>query len=241
MEKSFGEVLKEARIYKNWSIKELATLSRVNESLIARLENGTNRNPTILTMQKLANTLEIDIQELVKFHIEDEQENLNKLTYSVSLNLLLPTNYVKAHLEINVEAQNDGILRHIIGHMASYPEHHIEKMDFVPLDDGDKTFVKKYRQAYDYLRILLENDLTRTEEKDGLNIVVIKKVPNLAPLYDTNDVVGIFSHKWKTAKGGNHALLSLLAKKGLTVELSITDLTGLVRYQFKSLSCKTSF
>lgn len=62
----FGENIKKIRELKGLGINELSRLSGVNASYISAMERGEKENPTITTLKKLADALEVTVDELMK-------------------------------------------------------------------------------------------------------------------------------------------------------------------------------
>lgn len=58
--------LKEYRKKKGWSQDKLAKLADVTHTTLVKIESGVNKNPTIQTLTKLADALEVSIDELVE-------------------------------------------------------------------------------------------------------------------------------------------------------------------------------
>jgi transcriptional regulator with XRE-family HTH domain len=63
--KKLGENLKKLRIKKNLSQGDLAKKLEVDRAYISNIENG-RMNPTLSTLEKIADALEISIKDLVK-------------------------------------------------------------------------------------------------------------------------------------------------------------------------------
>ena len=59
-------LIKEIRLKKNMTQEELSRKSGISESYISELENNL-KMPTILTLCRLAEALEVDISELYKY------------------------------------------------------------------------------------------------------------------------------------------------------------------------------
>lgn len=59
-------LIKEIRLKNNMTQEELSRKSGISESYISELENNL-KMPTILTLCKLAEALEVDISELYKY------------------------------------------------------------------------------------------------------------------------------------------------------------------------------
>ena len=65
VEKQLGMRIRYLRMQKHWSQEDLALEAGVNKNYLSDLERGM-RNPTLKIMDKLANALEITLEELVK-------------------------------------------------------------------------------------------------------------------------------------------------------------------------------
>jgi len=63
---NIGKNLKKIRVDKGISQDRLSKLADVALNTIVTLESGNNGNPTIETMTKIAQALEIDINDLIK-------------------------------------------------------------------------------------------------------------------------------------------------------------------------------
>lgn len=61
-----GENLKRIRNSKRMSTRELARKCNMCNSIVANIESGKSKNPTIDTVKKLAKALNVTIDELVK-------------------------------------------------------------------------------------------------------------------------------------------------------------------------------
>jgi transcriptional regulator with XRE-family HTH domain len=73
----FGENIKKIRESKGLGINELSRLSGVNASYISAMERGEKENPTITTLKKLADALEVTVDELLQSE-PITQEKLNE-------------------------------------------------------------------------------------------------------------------------------------------------------------------
>ena len=63
---NIGKNLKKIRVDKGISQDRLSKLADVALNTIVTLESGNNGNPTIETMTKIAQALEVDINDLMK-------------------------------------------------------------------------------------------------------------------------------------------------------------------------------
>lgn len=65
VEKQLGMRIRYLRMQKKWSQEDLALEADINKNYLSDLERGM-RNPTLKVMEKIANALEITIEELLK-------------------------------------------------------------------------------------------------------------------------------------------------------------------------------
>jgi Predicted transcriptional regulators len=61
-----AENLKVLRDRKGYSLERVARLADLSLNTIVKVENGTNKNPTIETLTKIAKALEIGVDDLIK-------------------------------------------------------------------------------------------------------------------------------------------------------------------------------
>ncbi|MBE6066130.1 MAG: helix-turn-helix transcriptional regulator [Clostridium lundense] len=74
----FGENIKKIRESKGLGLNELARLAGVNASYLSALERGEKENPTVTTLKKIADALEVTIDELMKEESNITYETLNE-------------------------------------------------------------------------------------------------------------------------------------------------------------------
>lgn len=58
--------LKRIRKQRGYSLEKVSKLSDLSLNTIVKIENGTNQNPTIETLTKIAKTLEVGVDDLIK-------------------------------------------------------------------------------------------------------------------------------------------------------------------------------
>jgi transcriptional regulator with XRE-family HTH domain len=76
MQQSIGELIKEARAQKDWSVKLLARRSGVKISTINSIEAGKSRNPRVDTLVALEKALGITLDTMRSDALNDEQLSL---------------------------------------------------------------------------------------------------------------------------------------------------------------------
>ena len=63
---SLGEFLREKRLEKDWSQRDLAAASGISNAEISRLEAGKRKEPSASVLQVLAKALDTPVEELLK-------------------------------------------------------------------------------------------------------------------------------------------------------------------------------
>jgi len=61
-----SENIKKIRKKKGLSQDRLSKLADVTHTTLAKIESGVNDNPTIKTLQKIANALQVKVDDLIK-------------------------------------------------------------------------------------------------------------------------------------------------------------------------------
>ena len=62
---SISNNLKKIRAEKGYSLEKVARLADLSLSTVVKIEDGTNKNPTIDTLSKIAKALEVGIDDLI--------------------------------------------------------------------------------------------------------------------------------------------------------------------------------
>lgn len=57
---------KKLRAQKGYSLERVARLAELSLNTVVRLESGTNKNPTIDTLTKIARALEVSVDDLLQ-------------------------------------------------------------------------------------------------------------------------------------------------------------------------------
>lgn len=63
---SIASNLKKIRAEKGYSLEKVARLADLSLNTIVKIENGVNQNPTIDTLSKIAEALEIKVDDLIQ-------------------------------------------------------------------------------------------------------------------------------------------------------------------------------
>ena len=61
-----GSNFKKLRAEKGYSLEKVARLADLSLNTVVRLESGTNKNPTIETLTKIAHALDVSVDDLLK-------------------------------------------------------------------------------------------------------------------------------------------------------------------------------
>jgi transcriptional regulator with XRE-family HTH domain len=63
---SIASNLKKIRAEKGYSLEKVARLADLSLSTVVKVEDGTNQNPTIDTLSKIAKALEVRVDDLIQ-------------------------------------------------------------------------------------------------------------------------------------------------------------------------------
>lgn len=63
---NISDNLKRIRAEKGYSLEKVARLSELSLNTVVKIENGTNKNPTIDTLSKIATALEVGVDDLIQ-------------------------------------------------------------------------------------------------------------------------------------------------------------------------------
>lgn len=99
MERSnqFGIRLKALRIQRNLSQEELAFQCNMQASHIGQLERG-QKNPTLETLQKISNGLDIPLTELLDFDAKTDHHKTNTVINKINAHLAILTLKQQEHV-----------------------------------------------------------------------------------------------------------------------------------------------
>jgi len=63
---NIADNLKKFRTQKGLSLEKVARLADLSLNTVVKIENGTNQNPTIDTLSKIAKALEVGVDDLIQ-------------------------------------------------------------------------------------------------------------------------------------------------------------------------------
>jgi len=63
---SIASNVKKIRAEKSYSLEKVARLADVSLSTVVKIEDGTNQNPTINSLSKIATALEVTVDDLLQ-------------------------------------------------------------------------------------------------------------------------------------------------------------------------------
>lgn len=70
MPKLSKEKLNEIKESKNYTLKDIADLTGIPQSIIAKIFGGFNKNPTIVSLQKIAKALDCGLDDFIEYEQE---------------------------------------------------------------------------------------------------------------------------------------------------------------------------
>ena len=84
---SLAENIKNFREYNNLSQRELARRTKINNSLISRIENGEIKKPKYEVLKKISNEFDLNICQLLTIagYTEEEQMDLGLITETIGV------------------------------------------------------------------------------------------------------------------------------------------------------------
>lgn len=114
---TLGKRIRLCRENRNLGVNQLSRLCGINASYISALENGNKQNPSIDTLTKIANALNVTIDELLSNTVEQEENNTNNKSDRRTLTIDLPCmigDYIQfkdgsSHCVCGININADGI------------------------------------------------------------------------------------------------------------------------------------
>ena len=156
-----GTNLKIIRTSKGIGVNQLSRMSGVNASYISALERGEKKNPGMAILQKLANAMNITIDEL----ITEDKNNV--------IDMEKPTNVIKEIDGINL-VSNDFLKIPIVGSVRAgepiFAEDNFQ--GYVPMLNWSHSSKKDIT----YFALRVKGDSMNLEFKEG-TIIIIEKTP----------------------------------------------------------------
>lgn len=109
----FGNLVKMRRNAKSLTLSELVNISGVSASFISRIENNSQKSPTITTVFKLATALDISLKEIEECFDtklqEDTGENEIKLVKQTDYVLVKQGEEILSNIANNVDDYNNNV------------------------------------------------------------------------------------------------------------------------------------
>lgn len=103
LSEGFGEKLKEIRVSKDMSLKDIEEICGVSASYIWRIEIGEKKSPSIPILAKISKAYNINLMDMLKMALEDEIED-NELH---TIRGVLMSNHIENNgVELSDEAKN---------------------------------------------------------------------------------------------------------------------------------------
>lgn len=103
LSEGFGEKLREIRVSKDMSLKDIEEICGVSASYIWRIEIGEKKSPSIPILAKISKAYNISLMDMLKMALEDEIED-NELH---TIRGVLMSNHIENNgVELSDEAKN---------------------------------------------------------------------------------------------------------------------------------------
>lgn len=87
-ERELGDLLKDARIKKGWTVRHVAGIVGISASYLSNIENGRTKKPSYSTLLALSNCYDTDLIKLLSLGIYSKKEIENTNINIELLNLL---------------------------------------------------------------------------------------------------------------------------------------------------------
>ena len=173
---TFGKIVKDARISKGYSARELAKLCDISHTEINNIEKGERVRPAILTLKAFEKYLDLDFKKMARMvgYSEDLVEHSDNniiVTYERYYKKVQQYEYAKKVILYEAEKK-----RHLGIDLQDYVddlEKHLKKTN--KLDETSKKLIKSINKLLGYLK--LEYD--PTIEEHIFKNEPIKKIDNL--------------------------------------------------------------
>ncbi len=173
---TFGKIVKDARISKGYSARELAKLCDISHTEINNIEKGERVRPAILTLKAFEKYLDLDFKKMARMvgYSEDLVEHSDNniiVTYERYYKKVQQYEYAKKVILYEAEKK-----RHLGIDLQDYVddlEKHLKKTN--KLDETSKKLIKNINKLLGYLK--LEYD--PTIEEHIFKNEPIKKIDNL--------------------------------------------------------------
>ena len=69
---SLGKTLKVQRVLKDMSVQEVITKAGISASTYDNIESGRTKSPSLLTLKKIANVLDIEVNDLTNLIVIED-------------------------------------------------------------------------------------------------------------------------------------------------------------------------
>lgn len=108
-----GKIIRNYRTKYGMSMSYFSRMSGISKPYVSMLEANTKINPSVKTLQKISNAVDIPLDDLFRM-LDDDQSNINTILDSEERNL------IDAYRGLNVEGRTilQGVIRSLIN---TYP------------------------------------------------------------------------------------------------------------------------
>ena len=186
MQKSLSKIIKEARESMNISQRELSRRTGIDNNTISQIEKGERKKPNSLSLIKLSQALNINLDDLMNASGYNEEDI--RITYSMTQSFrlgkkrMLDSKDMLADIEskiVNLEETMEIIKSNIENHDDPvYKDMSKEDIEF--FDNQSKQILninnellKTYNEQAEYLRHIVNKTMGFTMKKFGMNVLAV--------------------------------------------------------------------
>lgn len=186
MQKSLSKIIKEAREDMNISQRELSRRTGIDNNTISQIEKGERKKPNSLSLIKLSQALNINLDTLMNASGYNEEDI--RMTYSMTPSFrlgkkrMLDAKDMLADIEskiVNLEESIE-ILKNNIEKHDDPVYNDMSKEDIEFFDNQSKQILninnellKTYNEQAEYLRHIVNKTMGFTMKKFGMNVLAV--------------------------------------------------------------------
>lgn len=188
MENTLADVIKNARLRKDISQRELSRRTGIDNNTISQIEKGERKKPNSLSLIKLSQELELDLDDLMNLSGYSKEDI--DMTYSITPAFETGVKKVRTLFDMLQETETqifrvESLIESIEDSMKNHTDPAYEKMtekDINFFDEQSKELIKCnqevlniYKRKKEQLLYLLDRTQGFTMRKGGVDVTQINK------------------------------------------------------------------
>lgn len=188
MENTLADVIKNARLRKDISQRELSRRTGIDNNTISQIEKGDRKKPNSLSLIKLSQELELDLDDLMNLSGYSKEDI--DMTYSITPAFETGVKKVRTLFDMLQETETqifrvESLIESIEDSMKNHTDPAYEKMtekDINFFDEQSKELIKCnqevlniYKRKKEQLLYLLDRTQGFTMRKGGVDVTQINK------------------------------------------------------------------